>query len=565
MLVELKIKNFAIIKNVRIELTQGLNVISGETGSGKSILMKAIGALMGMRLSADMVRGGEKTAVIEGAFDLEKRPEVIERLEELGLSDENHFLIVRRTLNNKGKTQVYLNDALVTMNTLKQIVCPLVEVASQSIPLIEFTSQHESQNLYSRSYHMMVLDQYSGCMDLRRNYEISYRRLQQIDQLILDLREKIEHQQENSDYLKRQLEEINRLGLLPGEEESLEKTIKEFKNSKKLQDLMEQLQAELYEKDRSVLSIVHRYVGELDELSSIFQSVGPIHQSLDQAKTFLDDVVFEARNLAEKYDQNESKLDELEESLSLLRKLQKKYGHSLVQIFEARDKMEKELLTIESSEHSLQELFVEKKERKAMLNDLSEQLHKRRFSGAELLTVGVNKELDDLNMRGVCFKVEVDRLSELGLFGADEVEFQISTGNNEVFRSISKVASGGEMSRLLLSLKRVVGMSSFPRTYLFDEVDSGVSGPTAEKVGRKLKSISTGQQVICITHLPQVASYGVTHFRIDKKISKKEMLVDVVKLDKPQRVDEIARLMSGKEITTTSRAHAEQLLTETSM
>jgi DNA repair protein RecN (Recombination protein N) len=287
-------------------------------------------------------------------------------------------------------------------------------------------------------------------------------------------------------------------------------------------------------------------------------------EPLSQARTLINEVSYEMRDYAKSLDADPSRQDELEARLSALRQLQKKYGATSAEILSALDEIESEIHALENSDERLAKA---EKELSTLEKDLlarASDLHSRRAQAAKLLADGVNDELKDLNMKGLLFIVHVTEATELNSTGRSVVEFMTQTGKQDIARPLAKVASGGEMSRILLSIKQVVGAGNYPRTYLFDEVDTGVSGPTAEKVGKKLKRIAKGQQVICITHLPQVASFGDVHFVIQKAVSKKGAQSVVQEVGKDERVQEIARLISGEKITQTSVAHAKQLLADSS-
>jgi DNA repair protein RecN (Recombination protein N) len=285
-------------------------------------------------------------------------------------------------------------------------------------------------------------------------------------------------------------------------------------------------------------------------------------ESLEQAKSVLDEAVYDLRQYVSKIEADPEKLENMESRLSDLRKLQKKYGSSVDDILKALLDIETEIAQLANSESRIEDLKKEASQLRKELETLGTDIHKRRLKGSEILAESVNAELSELNMKGVTFHVHVEKLSELSATGLSDVEFMSQTSAKDVKRPLAKFASGGELSRILLSLKRVVGSSHQPRTYLFDEVDTGVSGETAEKVGKKLKSIAKGQQVICVTHLSQVAAFGDVHFFIQKSSQKGHVAMEVVELNAKERVQEIARLISGEKITKTSLAHAQELLEE---
>ncbi|NUN04254.1 MAG: DNA repair protein RecN [Bdellovibrio sp.] len=562
MLLELKVSNFAIIENLHISFKDGLNILSGETGAGKSVLLKSLSLLMGGKGSSDTIRTGASQATIEGSFDISRRPDIVEHLKNMGIETDEETLIVRRVLSTGDKSKVYLNGGLSTLNSLRDVVAPLVELAGHSAPLIEMTGQHENRNLLSKNYHLDLLDQYAGTWDKRLLFTEKYNRYNNIFTQIKKLENDAKQKAQRLDFLIYQRDEIANLDLSPGEDQSLEIEVKKLKNSSRIGSFVDQAEAVLYTDDDSAISRLNAILKKGLDLAALDPQIAAKLTNLEQAKTLIDESIYDLRQYAAKIDSDPQRLEEAEERLSDLRKLQKKYGANVDDILKALMEMEIEISNLQNSETKIEAL---KKEAAGLLKELEalgQDLHKRREKGADLLADSVNAELAELNMKGVTFHVQVQKLTELSSTGLSDVEFLSQTSVKDIKRPLAKFASGGELSRILLSLKRVVGSTNQPRTYLFDEVDTGVSGETAEKVGKKLKTIAKGQQVICVTHLPQVAAYGDIHFFIQKSPQKDSVSMVVSELKTKERVQELARLISGEKISKTSLAHAEQLLTE---
>ncbi|MES2962560.1 MAG: DNA repair protein RecN [Bdellovibrionota bacterium] len=561
MLLELKVSNFAIIDNVNIAFRPGLNIVSGETGAGKTILLKSLGLLMGDKANPESVRTGTETAVIEGSFDLSHRPDIRERLSNMGIEADEQMVVRRLVSSTAAKSRVYINGALSTLTSLRDVVAPLVELTGAAVPLIEMTGQHENRNLLSRAYHMDLLDQYAGVWKIRGEFSELFHRRQDLMAELEQIRAESRTRAQRLDFLVYQRDEIQSLGLRPGEEEEIENEAKRLKHSAKLSDFAEQAESLLYDDDNSVTSRLHYLVQRANELKTVDPILAQRLEPLIQARTLINEVGYELRDYSRSLDADPSRQDELEARLSALRKLQKKYGGTSAEILGALAAMENEISQLENSDERLAEGERELAKIVKELDRRATDMHERRTQAARLLEGGVNDELKDLDMKGLIFTVQVSQSPELTLTGRSVVEFMTKTSKADTPRPLARVASGGEMSRILLSIKQVVGAGNFPRTYLFDEVDTGVSGPTAEKVGRKLKRIAKNQQVICVTHLPQVASFGDVHFSILKSSSKKGAVqTEVTELEKEQRIQEIARLISGEKITKTSLAHAAQLL-----
>lgn len=562
MLQELKVSQFAIIDSLHIEFQNGLNILSGETGSGKSVLLKSLGLLMGEKASSDIIRTGSQQAVVEGSFNLKKRADIKKKLAEAGIDCDDQQLIVRRVIAAGDKSKVYLNGCLSTVNQLREIVAPMIEVTGPNAPLIEMTGQHDNRNLLSKAYHLDLLDQYAGHWDKRNAYEEKYETLHALKNQIAEFEKQALNKAQRLDFLKFQYQEIEKVSLDPAQDSELENEIKQMKGSHRILQFVDQCESLIYSDEDSVSSRLKILQKKALDISTVAPQIGDKVAKLTEAQSIIDDFIFEIRQDLKKISLDPDSLEEKENRLSQVRKLQKKYGHDLEAIAAEADKMKKEISELENSDQHIEQLKKQAHQMELDLKKKAEDLHANRSKFAAKLTTDVNKELLDLNMKGVTFDIQNNKLDHLTSTGISDVEYLCQISAKDPKRPIAKVASGGELSRILLSLKKCVGQSEFPRTYLFDEVDTGVSGTTAEKVGRKLKSIAQGQQVICVTHLPQVAACGDVHYSIYKSAKKDSVSMEVIELKTKTRVEEIARLISGEKITKTSLAHAEQLLSD---
>lgn len=570
MLQELRVSQFAIIDSLQIEFQNGLNILSGETGSGKSVLLKSLALLMGEKASADTIRTGCSTATVEGSFNLKKRPDLEKKLESLGIEVESHQLIVRRIISAEDKSKVFLNGVLSPLSQLRDFVAPLIEVTGPNAPLIEMTGQHDNRNLLSKSYHLDLLDQYGHLWDKRSNYESKFTTWSELKTNIKDFEKKSQEKAQRLDFLKFQFQEYANLDLDLDQDLNLEQEIKTLKNSSKLVGFADLCDQVIYQDDDSVSARLKSLLKKSVEMASLDTNLADKISNLQQAQVLIDDAVYAIRSYVQKIDADPAALEEKESRLSQIRKLQKKHGEDLTAMAQFFESMKSEISNLENSDQHILTLKKQASLLELELKKLAEELHASRLKFAKKLAENVNTELEDLNMKGVTFDIQIDKLTELTLIGLSDIEFLSQTSPKDPKRPIAKVASGGELSRILLALKKSVGAThssangkmDTPRTYLFDEVDTGVSGTTAEKVGRKLKEIAKGQQVICVTHLPQVAACGDVHFSIQKSTLKNQAIMTVTELHKKERVDEIARLISGEKISKTSIAHAEQLLKE---
>ncbi len=560
MLTELNVSNFAIIENLHIQFRQGLNIISGETGAGKSVLLRSLALLMGAKASSDYIRTGATQAQIEGCFDLSMRPDILHRLTNMDIPVTEKELIVRRIIGPGDKNKVYLNGSLSSVGILRDIVAPLIEVAGKNAPLIELTGQHENKNLLSKSYHLDLLDQYAQTWPLRTRFEALWdETLKNADQ-IKQLEEMSRLGQQRLDFLIFQRDEIKNFPLNEGEDSDLEARVKKIKNKQKLSLFYHGAIASLDEDDDSVVLRLQKILQRGLDNFSLDPQLEEKLKPLDQALQLVQDGLSDLQNSLHDLNNEEEDAELLENKLSQWRKLQKKYGPDIESIKNSLKKMEQEISNIENAESTLAKLKKQQNELKQELLALGKKLHAARAARTKDLVAKVNEHLKDLNMKGVSFDILIQTLETPHASGMTEVEFLSQTSPQDPARPLSKVASGGELSRILLSLKCVLGASTFPRTYLFDEVDTGVSGNTADKVARKLKQISRGQQVICVTHLPQVAAMGDHHFSIQKSPTGDSIHMEIQRLEGKARIQEIARLISGESITPTSLAHAKELL-----
>lgn len=568
MLQELRVSNFAIIDNLQIAFRGGLNVLSGETGAGKSILLKSLGLLMGEKADASSIRTGAESAVIEGSFDISHRPDITEKLQTMGIECDEATMVVRRVVSSgvSAKARVYINGALSTLSALRDVVSPLVEVTGHTVPLIEMTGQHDNRNLLAKSYHLELLDQYAGTAQQRGEFEALFHRRQEIITALDTLRSNDRERAQKLDFLVFSRDEIRALDLAPGDEVAIESEAKRIKYAARLMEFSAQVDATLEGDEDSVVSRITRLVSRGHELRTMDPALPERLAPLEQANLLLQDVAFEMRSYGEGLEADPERLEALEARLSRLRQLQKKYGQTAESILEELVKIEAEIGDLEASDERIGELEAELTSVSAKMEALGHDLHRRRREAALLFAKEVNAELLDLNMKGVEFLASVELLPNAVQAplstGFSDIEFMTKTSRGDVARALAKAASGGELSRILLSIKRVVGTGAHPRTYLFDEVDTGVSGETAEKVGRKLKEIANGQQVICVTHLPQVACCGDVHFFIEKSGQKSDGVaaMTVTEMKSEARIKEVARLISGEKLSPTSIAHAKQLL-----
>lgn len=566
MLQEIKVSQFAIIDSLHVEFQSGLNILSGETGSGKSVLLKSLSLLMGDKAHSDTIRTGCSTATVEGVFNLKYRPDLKNKFQDFDIPLEDNQLIVRRVLSSEDKSRVYLNGVLSSLSQLRELVAPLIEVTGQSAPLIEMTGQHDNRHLISKKYHLDLVDQYAQCGEKRLNYETQFQNYTQLKSEITKFENDLDKNLSKLDFLKYQVSEFQKLNLNTEEDTKLEADIKALKSSSRWINYTELCNQLIYEDEGSISERLKVLIKKSIDLSQNNPDLEEKVKSLEKASELISDFLYDLNTYTKKLNLSPEILEDKEARLSQIKKLEKKHGKNITELADFFNHLQKEISQLENAEDHLNQIKKQLSLFESELKRKGSDLHKIREKASKELSKKVNSELNDLNMKGVTFDIQCVDTTEIGPHGTTDVEFLSQTSPKDPKKPLSKVSSGGELSRILLALKTAVGqvhtLQDLPRTYLFDEVDTGVSGQTAEKVGKKLKQIAQGQQVICVTHLPQVAACGDVHFSIQKNTVKGLAQMTVTELNKKDRIEEIAKLISGEKITKTSLAHAEQLISD---
>lgn len=542
MLRELRIKNLAIIDDLTVRFESGLNVLTGETGAGKSIIVDALSLALGSRAQTDLVRSGEKEAMIQAYFDVERN-----NIPDFGI-DVSDGLILRRSLSPGGKSKAYINDTLVSLQSL-------IEVGKS---LVDIHGQHEHQSLMHIDKHRILLDSYGKLRDDREIVGSFYSEVQALRKEKDDLQQKVKERAHRIDLLRFQMNEIDATCLKPGEKEALieERTI--LSNLSRLKELTETSYSMLYCSEDSCTERLSSVIAKVREMSSLDQSLSETLNLLESALPFIEDAAISLRGLKDKYELEPEKLAEIEERIELIKRLEKKYGEGVETILRYRDEAEKELKSLELSDERLDSLEAELKEKEDMLFKAAISLSEKRRKVARVIEELVKKELKELAFTNAEFRVDT-RQESLMSHGLDRVEFMFSANPGEPPKPLTKIASGGELSRVMLALKSILADVDNLPILIFDEVDAGIGGRTAESVGKKLKKISNKHQVLCATHLPQIASLGDFHLTINKRHRDGRVYVEVKEITGKERQDEVARMLSGK-ITDASLKHAKELL-----
>ena len=561
MLKELNIKNFAIIDQLRVEFAPGLNVFTGETGAGKSIVVDALNLALGERASADLIRTGCQEAVVEAAFELNGRgtKEIVSLLSDQGIEAiSGEDLIVRRVLSSSGKNKVYINGSLANLTTLSALGANLADIHGQ----------HEHQSLLALDRQMDMLDSFGGLESLREAVSQAYYRLLDIRKELTALETGERDRAQREDMLRFQKNEIEAAMLKPGEDAELANEQKVLANSEKLAGLAAMVDETLYAADASVLSNLKKAVNGLREIAEIDNRLSGPAQLCESGRAQIEEAAREVSSYRESVEFDPKRLEEIGDRLDLIQKLKKKYGGTIEEIIQFGSEATADLERMERSTEEIERLKSEIQAIKFGLTDKAEELTKKRGAAARDLEKKVEAELGHLGMKKTVFSVKItqepggDTLDgrKLGPRGADRVEFLISPNPGEEPKPLAKTASGGELSRIMLALKTILIEGDEIPTLVFDEVDAGIGGAVAEEVGKKLKRIAAKHQVFCITHLPQIASMASSHYGVAKSVKKDRTSTEVRLLDAQERVDEIARMLGGKTITDATIKHAEEMI-----
>lgn len=561
MLKELNIKNFAIIDQLRVEFSAGLNVFTGETGAGKSIVVDALNLALGERASADLIRTGCEEATVEAAFALDDNnvSQITTLLSEQGIeNDPEEDLIVRRVISSSGKNKVYINGSLANLGTL----------AALGQTLADIHGQHEHQSLLSLERQREMLDAFGSLAGLRDEVGAEYHRLMDVRKELAGFEAGERDRAQREDMLRFQKSEIESAALKPGEDESLVNEQKVLANAEKLAGLSRSTDELLYSSDASVLSGLTKAMSSLREIAAIDNRLAPALELCEAGRAQIEEAAREVSSYADRMEFDPDRLEQINDRLDLIQKLKKKYGSSIDDIIAFGAKSSMELERMERSTEEIERLKSEIQAIKFGLTSKAKELSKRRTAAAAVLEKKIETELAQLGMKNAVLSVKItqeeggDTLDgrKLGPHGADRVEFLISPNPGEEPKQLARIASGGELSRIMLALKTILMEGDAIPTMVFDEVDAGIGGAVAEEVGKKLKRVASKRQVFCITHLAQIACMATSHYGVAKQVKQDRTSTDVKLLDKKERVNEIARMLGGKSITDATIKHAEEML-----
>ena len=551
MLQELSIKDFAIIDEIQISFQPKMTVLTGETGAGKSIIIDALGLLAGGRGSTEFIRKGEKKAVIQGLFTLPREANTYNILEEYGIDSEDGQIILQRDLYRGGRNICRINGMMVNLATLRKV----------GETLIDIHGQNEHQELMKPENHIDLLDEYDKkTSELRNQYQVVYQNYRKLKSSMEKKEADEKAWAQRLDMLNFQVKEIGEAGLKINEEDELVEEKNKLDNFQAIHDALELSYQILSGEKIDVVGNLGNAMNELSDVSDLSENLQEINTKISDAFYSLEDVARDISDELDSMEWNGERLNEIEERLELIHQLKRKYGDTIEDILHYHSRIVKELREMENAEQNSEKQERQLSEALEKVKELAIKLSKQRKKSAKKLEKMIHKQLSALYMDKAVFEVKFLNNSKLYSKGIDKVEFYIQTNPGEEMGPLAKIASGGELSRIMLALKTIFSQKMGVTSIIFDEVDTGVSGRVAQAIAEKISQISNNSQVLCITHLPQVAAIADNHYYISKSVNDGRTETSLKELDEKQKIREIARMLSGSEITELTLKHAEELI-----
>ncbi len=555
MLVDFKVKNFALIDELEIHFTKGLNVLTGETGAGKSIVIGALEILLGARASTELIRKGKESAFIEAVFEPDRIEIINQILKDSGIEAESNMVLLSREVRQNGKNRNRINGQLATAGMIKDI----------SKFLVDIHGQHEHQRLLDNVSQLLVLDEFiaSEEYDLRKKVRETFIEIREIDNKLSEFNIDEAEKARKIDLLEFQIEEIEEAQLKDKEIENLNREFKVLANMEDIYAVVGKIYNNIngneYQDNNGLINQIGSFMKSLEEIKEYDQELEEFHSVISDIFFQVEDISFRLNNYYETLEFDQGKLDKIENRLSLLTGLQRKYGKTVEEIREYHCEMQERLDNLLSQDKLINELKVKKDRLLEIYYKSANKLSKLRQKKALELEEVIAHELADLAMENTEFKVDFKEKSP-SIDGIDKVEFLIAPNPGEDLKPLSRIASGGELSRIMLALKTIIAHIDEVDTLIFDEVDTGVGGKVAQMMAEKLAIIGTKRQVLCITHLPQVASMADNHFFISKELEENRTHTNIYNLDSENRKEELARMLGGVKLTATTIKHAQEML-----
>ena len=566
MLANLRVKNYALLDEVDIEFTPGLNVLTGETGSGKSILIGALSLILGGRAASETIRGGARTAIVEGLFEGERDAQLQALLSEIGVDPEEGTLIIRREVGREGRNRCTINGSLVTVSVLRKL----------GVLLVDLHGQHDHQTLLNPRTHRVFLDGYEDIRKPKQRVAEAYGRFAERSEALRRLDDELAATREREELYRFQLDELDRADLSPGEDGELERERSVLEHAEQLIRVASDASEALSEGEGALVDGLVRVIRSLEEAGRIDPALDEALEGIRSARYHLDDCADFLRRYRDRVEYDPARLEEVLDRLDLLGRLKRKYGATIEEVLAHRDRIAGELEGVDTAGARRDRLRGEVQAAREELTERARALSDRRKQVARKLEGRVVEELAELGMEKTGFQVGIawieaedgplridGRGYSVDAHGMDRIEFLISPNAGEELKPLASIASGGEISRVMLALKVILAESDRMPTLVFDELDIGIGGRIAESVGHRLKLLSRDHQVLCVTHLHQVACWGRTHFTVHKQSARGRSITLVDHLDEDGRIREIARMLAGETVDAMALSHAREMLRRT--
>ncbi len=547
MLTNLSIKNYALIEDISLDFNKGMTVITGETGAGKSIIIQAVDLLLGARAAASSIRTGGNVCSLSARFDISKNPAAQKMLEELAIEHDGE-IIVRRNLDVSGKSKAFINDMPVSVSALYEI----------GRLLIDFYSQHKSNMLFDGNYQRQIIDDVASNAKLLKLLNEKYLHLTGLlnkkNSLMLSQSER----ERMADLYNFQLQEITKADLRADEEIKIEADLPKLKNAEKIQNLAAEIANNLYKQDKSVLESLSKTIKQIDMLGQLGIDTQTLSKTINEAFIQIDDIYREINNISQNIEVNPSALNGMLEKQQLIKKLKSKYGKSVEDILKYKEELAEKIKELTDYDFNLISLEKEIEAAKKETELLCEKISDARKSVSKKLAKDIVAELEDLNMKNVQFEIAIQK-QEISSYGFDKIEFMFCANKGENIYPLAEVASGGELSRVMLAIAASLSNYYQISTMIFDEIDTGTSGQTSQKIGKKLKKISCSKQIILVSHQAQIASNADTHISIYKESVNNRNITKAKILNEDEHIKEIAKIISGEKVTEHALKHAKEM------
>ena len=550
MLKELEIKNLILVKETKIAFDHGLNVITGETGAGKSVILGSLNLILGERTHNSIIRKGEKSSSVKAIVDIKNNNIIKKILVDSGLNIDKNELIIERILTTNGNNRQFINGTAVNLNLLKSI----------GKLFLDIHGQHDHQSLFNVDTHKDFLDWFANQSNDVKNFKNEYEHYLSCQKELDNLKEKKKNNENDRKLYEYELDEIEKAQISDNEEDTLNEQYSKIANAKEIKEQCIHITDLLYDSDQSVYSAIGSIFQILRQLNSYDNFFLTQTEICEQISTLIEELSHETRRHGEESEYNPGLLQELEERIEVLEKLKRKFNKSIPEIITYSDELRKRLKDEESLDDKIN--FLEEKIKKIQNNLLNtaDILSKKRQLTSSKLCDKIESEFKRLGMDGAKIQISIEKQNELTDSGWDRVEFLFAPNKGELWSPLRRTASGGEISRIMLALKSTFADADNIPVMVFDEIDVNIGGETARQVGQRLKDLSGSHQILCITHLPQIAGFAQTHFKVEKQVADERTLTKISKLSKNERIDEIARMLGGTNLTSVTRRHAMELI-----